>query len=460
MKKMHRTIVWLTVLALVLVLAGCGGQEPTTAPTAEPTAAPTAAPTEPPITAEQVYDSVSDAMGSEEATRLKLALAYDMTVTEGEGDAAETTEITFEMVMDVMASTDPFGCYTLMDMAVIAGDETMAYTVEAYMVEEEESVVAYMQMFDTWIRSDYGMSVSDFITSESMTEVDTGEVWSGVKPNDLTLDEDTATLNGTEVYVLRGSIPAGDMSEALTNLGVEDPTQYEDINLPVVYYVDAESFLILRMEADMSFMTDILDEVLAQSMAGTDAEDAVIELNISDAVYDLGYGTPEIPAVPQEAYDYIADNPDVSGGEEDTEPTVYDGPLVLNCGDEAFLLSCPEGWTGESFGDTNVWIYNEDYTLVGDYYYMTEMTHDDMLALVQSDVDYLQAAESYVSHNELSILDGYETWEVIGSSESYYFAWREAGDGWLLVYVCNYTGTGDATELLPQFVSCLSPYTE
>lgn len=457
MKKMHRTIVWLTVLCLMLALAGCGGQEPTT----EPTTVPTTAPTEPPITAEQVFSSLSDAIENVEATRMRMELAYDMTVTEGEGEEAVTTEITLDMVVDTMACQEPFGGYTLMDMSLVSGDYDMAYVIELYLVEEEDSVVGYMQMFDSWIRSNYEMSVSEFLTSGQMTEVDTEEVWSGIaKLADMTLDDETQNLNGTEVYILRGTIPAGDMSEALSSLGVEDPSAYADLTLPVVYYVDTESFLIVRMEADMSYMKDVLDEVIAQAMVGTEATNATIELDISNVIYDLEYGVPAIPPVPQEAYDYIANNPDTSGGEEDTEPTVYDGPLVLNCGSESLLVTCPEGWTGEINDATNVTIYDETYELFGDYYYFDTLTREDVLNLAQIDADYLESIDALVSQGESIAMEGYETWQVIGQEQSYYLAWREAGDGWILVYIYDFTGTDDATELLPQFVGYLSPYTE
>lgn len=462
MRKMRSYIIWITVLALMLALAGCGQDEPdpTTQPTTQPTTEPTTVPTEPPLTVEDVYNSVAAAMADAEATRLQMALSYDMSVTEGEGDAATTTDILFDLAMDTMTSADPFGSYTMMDMSVDAGDYAMAYTMEVYLVEEEDSVVSYIQMFDTWTRSDYGMTTKEFIASGQMTEVTTEEIWSSeAMPADMTLDEDTQTLNGTEVYVLRGSIPAGDMSEAFSNLGIEDPTELEDMTLPVVYYVDAQSYLILRMEADMEFMVDLLDDVIAESMMGTETEGAQLELNIPDIVYDLEYGVPDIPAVPQEAYDYIACNPDTSGGE--TDPTVYDGPLVINCGGEQLLITCPEGWTGEIFGENNVWIYDEEFTLVGDYYYMEGWTDDDVMSfMVQTEIDSLTSMGTYVSHGDGPVIEGYTTMVVIGDGESYYFAWREAGSGLFIAYIYDYTGTDDATELLPQMLGYVSPYSE
>lgn len=407
------------------------------------------------MTAEQVYTSAAAAMKDVQATRMRMELSFDMTVTEGAGDSAEVTEASMAMIVDTMASTDPFGNYVLMDISAQSGEETMDTVIEIYMLEEEGTVVSYMQMMGMWMRSDTGLSVKEFLASGEMTEVDTDEIWnSSAKPGEMTLDEETTTLNGAEVYVLRGTVPVDSMDSLFADLGIADTSAYKELTIPMTYYIDAKNFCILRVEAQMSFLKEIIAEALAQSMVGTDTEGVQLELDITDACYDLEYGVPEIPDVPQEAYDYLE-----SQGEYE-DPTVYDGPLVLNCGSEQLLITCPEGFVGEFYDETNIMISDEEFTVCGDYFFWEALTREEVMNLADIYAGYLEDAEMLVSQGEGPSIEGYETWAVIGEGESYYYAWREAGDGWLLVAVYDYTGIDNPNVLLPQFLSYISPYSE
>lgn len=474
MKRLHNRIIYAVVFALLLTLTACGGNDPTTAPTAPPTAAPTVPPTaaptepptEPPMTAEQVFAATAAAMKDANATRLRLEMAFDMTATEGEGDTAVVHEASMHLLMDTMAYEDPFGCYVLIDISMEADSESTDTVIEAYCIEEEASVVTYMKMMGMWVRSDSGLSVKKFLASEQMTEVNTDEIWNqDTVPANLTLDETTSTLNGAEVYVLRGNVPVTDWEELFANLGIADTSGYADLTIPVTYYIDAESFHVLRVEVQMSFMNDVLDEYLAQSLIDSNTEAATIEMRISDARYDLEYGIPPIPPVPQEAYDYL-ENHSGSIGYEEPEPTVYSGPLVLDCGTEKLLLTCPAGYEADYYDSSNIMLYTDGYTVCGDYFFWEDMIHDqeatrkEVLNLADINAGYLESVELLVSQGEGPEIEGYETWAVIGNGQSYYYAWREVGDGWLLIAVYDYSGIDNASVLLPQFVNYLSPYSE
>lgn len=446
---MKKFLALFIVLVLVLSLAACGQSsqpDETTLPATEPA-------TEPPLTAADVFNNLSASMETTEATRLYMDVSFDLRYTQGEDAATET--ISYSMGADIRVNSEPFGSYTLSSIAIDTTGVSFGYDIEVYMVEEEGSVVMYMQFFDTWERTDTGMTVQEYINSDEMTDVSSDSIWNGsAMPADLALDEATQDLNGTEVYVLRCSIAAEEMSDAFSNAGLDTEGYTDDLSIPVIYYVDSQNFTLLRMEMDTSFLEEFLCEMMAEAVLGTVTEDMTIEIQVSNFVYELGYGSQEIPEVPQEAYDYIENNPWIDYETENQES----GPLVLDCGSEQLLLTVPDGWTGESFLSDNVWVYNEDFSLLGDYYYLEGSTRDDLLSMVQSDVDAFQEGDLYVSHGEGPAIEGYETMVVIGDGMSAYYAWREAGDGWLLIYVFDYTGTDDATDLLPQFVDLMSPY--
>ena len=451
MKNLQKVLVFVTILALalgmVLGLVSCNENNTNnTDPTTVPTTVPTTAPTTPVLTAEQVYTQVGNAMQDTEATRMKMKVFYELTVTEGEGDAATTTMTTVDMVVDSMFSEQPFASYTLMDLSLIVDDVPFVdYTMKVYMVEEKKSVVTYMQLLDNWTRTDSGMSVSDFLSTMETASVDTSEIWNkNFVLSNMTLEK--GSLNGKEVYILRGNRPVNDMDSVLEDLGIADTSAYEKLTLPVAYYVDTQSFLVLRSEVNMASLGDLLSKDLAGSQVNADAEGTTITLNIPDICYDLEYGKPPIPAVPQEAYD-------ATGSSKG-----HDGPLVLNRDGDAYMVACPKEMIGEYISDSNVRILAEDNSLVADYYFYSEFSKDEVMNLVQSKVDSLKGDGIFLSQGEGPNIDHFETWQVVGNGHSYYFAWREAGDGWMLLIVCDYTGTGTAADLLPQFVSYLSPY--
>lgn len=466
---MKRLFALLLSLAMVLSLAACGGGDtPTTAPTTQPTTAPTTEPTEPPITVEQVYASVQDAMKNTAATRMRMELGFGVSYEEGEGEDAVTTEISYDMLMDIIVSEDPFGSFTTTSIAFDTEDFDMDITVDLYTVEENGTVVIYNQMFGSWGRSDTGMTVEEFLSSDQMPEVSTGEVWEGGNmPADMTLDEFTQDLNGTEVYILRGTIPADGLGDALTEMGVDLTEEADDIAMPVTYYVDTQNYTIVRMDADMSVLSDLLGAAMAESLLGDEAEASDVGISITNAVYDLGYGPQEI-VLPEEALnqDYGEDPIDIPtddpSGNLPTAGIASDlgnGSFVLPCGDEAYTITCPDGWSGEVYADNNVWIYAEDYSYYGDFYYFVDWDEDDFRNNIDSDESKLKDADIFISSGEGPVCDGYTTHVLLGEGESYCYAWTPAGDGYLFILLGDYTDEPDFDALLNQLLGLVTPYT-
>lgn len=455
MKKLHRMLAWMTVFALLVTLVGCGDPDPTTepatTPTTEPTTEPTTVPTEPPLTADTLIANINAAMSSTSASRLYIDMAYDIRVTEGD----VTQEVGLSVVMETRASVEPFGSYTLADMAIFSNGFEMSLAVESYTVEEEGTVVTYAQAMGYWTREDSGMTVNEYLSGGMMSEVSTDSVWSGtVDTANMTLEPTTTTVNGSEAYVLHTAIKAEQITDYLYQLGIEDPSVLESISTPVTFYVDAENWLILRMEVDMNALADIITQTALGAYSEEDLAGITIEIDLPPVVCDLNYGAVGIPAVPQEAYDQTA-NGDSSLGEEE-EPEIY-STTVFYCGDESWEIVAPEEWYIITLTDNYAWCFNEEYSKNGEYSYETT-THDDFMARVQDYVDYLTEFDCYVSHGEGPAIEGYETWEIIGQEEAYYFALRQVGDGWLCIQATCY-GEPDP-GLLSTLVGFMTPYAE
>ena len=153
--------------------------------------------------------------------------------------------------------------------------------------------------------------------------------------------------------------------------------------------------------------------------------------------------------------------------EPPTEPTAVPteaaepfGAFLLECGETPLTVVCPAGWTGKNISPTNVAIYSEDCILTGDYYYFQDpFTWDDVLDLAQINAGYLRSVDRFISEGAGPVIDGYQTWSLIGNGQSYYYALRPHGDGVLMVGVYDFSGADDAAELLPWFLSLITEET-
>ena len=133
------------------------------------------------------------------------------------------------------------------------------------------------------------------------------------------------------------------------------------------------------------------------------------------------------------------------------------GSFVLPCGDEASLITCPDGWIGEAYDINNVWIYLEYESHYLDYYYMTDWTEDDFLDQVQSDIDELKDLDIFISSGDGPVYKGFTTKQVLGKDESYCYAWAPKGDGYLLVVLADYTAKPDFEAQILDAMALIAP---
>ena len=465
---MKKLLSLLLCLVLALSLAACGDDpapttQPTNDPTTQPTTQPTEPPTEPPLTAADVYGKVLTAMEGIQATAMRMELSYSLNYAESED--APRTEISYDMLMDVKVTLDPYSGYNLTSLTMGTEGFSMDITVEMYLLEEQGTIVTYAKTFGYWLREDSGMTAEEYLGSMDAMLVDMENIWTGGEmPADMTLDENTQDLNGAEVYVLRGTNVVSGIEEVLIEMGVELEDGEAQMAMPVVYYVDAQNFAILRMVCDMQPMMDVLSEAMAQSLAGTDAESIDLEISISDAVYDLGYGEQDVPELPQEALDYIEENESSLGGEEDywTFENAYqleDGSFAMTCGEDAVQITCPEGWEGMVCEENNIYLMETDGFNTADIFYLEDETEESILEdWVQSEAAWMELEGCYVGTEEGPEVEGYKTVAIVGTYTTSYIAYAPIGDGYLLVYMSDYDEVTNAAVLMPQIIANITPY--
>ena len=469
---MKKLLSLLLCLALVLTLAACGSEpDPTVPPTEAPTTVPTEPPTEPPtteppITVEDVYAKTADAMKRFEASGMRMDMSFSASYTTGEGENAETETVSYSMLLDSRTTKEPFGTYTLTSIGMDMGGFNMDIDVEVYILEENGTLVTYTNYLGTWSRVDMEMTVEEYLSNSDAADIDTSDVWSGdIMPAGMTLDPFTQVLDYTEVYILRANLPADSIGDAIAGMGMDLGENMDTLTMPVIYYVDTQNYTVLRMEAEMQVLADVLSASLAESLLG-DADQAVeLTLDIPTVLYDLSYGNVEIPTLPQEAIDQTRE-PDP------TEPVISDvlpvageasdlgnGNFVLPCGDEAFLIPCPENWSGEVYSSNNIWIYNEDQSLYGDFYYLTGYTEDNIRNQIQMDADDLKDMDIFISSGDGPVYEGFTTASVMGEGESYCYVWTPMDEGFLVVILADYTETPDFEAQIHQVLDLIVPYT-
>lgn len=384
------------------------------------------------MTADALID-LMDQAAAQEPTSYTMSFALEMNIQIKQDGANLEMDMKMGMEMERLSDPEKQTAYDKNTTSVSMMGMNMDQITENYTLMEDGQLVqyTYMGMTDSWIRTEL----------DEEQDSPWGDLSGDTTYEGATLDEEMQDLDGVEVYVLHcENIPemGEGMKESMGDMaGFEDA----DAKFPCVVYVDTQTYLIHKIEVDMSAFSDILSKAMAESALGEMGAESKIESTMSNVEVRFGYETVEVPAVPQEAYDYLANA----------------GKYTLTCGETVYNLVLPEGWSGESMGDTTVLGYSSDLSMMTYYMYLEGYSRDDLLEMVQSDVDGLKGSELYVSHGEGPAIEGYETMEVIGQGVRTFFAWAEQDGGYRIVYIMDYRVEDDPTELLQAMVNALTP---
>lgn len=309
MRQIKRLALALCALAMALALAGCGGS----------------------MTPEKLVEEMANASKEKTMTQMTMDLALDASM----GAEGVTMDISVGMGTDVMMALDPYAMYmdVVLDMSMLG--EEISESMEIYMLEEDGEAVSYTYMDSAgqWTRQAAEVDMDAMTASGQGASYD----WLLDKTgNDLALAEEKPQVNGRETYMLTAILGWDDMmkameamdsaalEEALGGAELEDllaEAGLGDLNLSVlnfttVYYIDAETYLPLKMEMDVLGLDVLLSDIMKAAMAGLSPEEQVemdIAVNQFRAVLDnISYDPASIPALPPEAADAV-DMGDLAG---------------------------------------------------------------------------------------------------------------------------------------------------
>ena len=292
MKKMNRIAALVLALVMLLALTGCGK-----------------------MTTEKLVLKMVEATGgkmmTQATTTMDLELGMKMTMEQMGLNMDLAMDIAYRM--DMKMQPDPYRMYgdITMDMAMERMGQTMNETLnsQTYMELADGKVKNYVYDEST------GIWLSEEVdVAEMMDSIAKGMDYSFLKDMipEITMDEETQVLNGKEVYVLRMTITgaqmqnamggAVDMESMLGQAGLNGELDFSALEVPTVMYVDATTYLPVKMEMEIIGMGEMMKSMMGQMVGAMDGMGLDISIPVCKVVYEnIGFDPVEVPEVPAEA---------------------------------------------------------------------------------------------------------------------------------------------------------------
>ena len=249
------------------------------------------------MTEEKLMENMGKAMEGRTFFGGDMDLVLGMTYSVDMMEIPMAIDMNMDMGGRILCSYEPLGLYydvsTQTDIQADIGGETHNESVsdqtQIYTAQEDDNFAIYSHSGTSgqWSKTDIDSSVIDSLFRLITEAAETSE--SEESTEGITLDEESASLNGRDVYVLHVDSSSQADSEAfltamesiLPQFGSSFSTESLDsIKGSTVMYIDQETFLPVQMECTIEGM----DEFFSQN---------------SDWMEEL-------PVVPEEAYEAIA----------------------------------------------------------------------------------------------------------------------------------------------------------
>ena len=290
MKYTKRISLILVLSLLILALAGCGK-----------------------MTTEKLALKMVEATGGKTMTQATTTMELVLDMTMGQGGMNMDLGMDVTCRMDMKMQADPYLMYgeISMDMAMEILGQTMEETVNTknYMELVDGKAVSY-----TYDESTGTWQSTEVDVEEAMGYVKEGMDYSFMKDMipEIILEEETQTLNGTEVYVLRMTITgeqmqkamggAVDMESMLGQAGLEGELDFSALEVPAVIYVDAKTYLPVKMEMEIAGMGEMMQSMMGPMLGAAEGMELDLDIPVCKVVYEnIGFDPVEIPELPAEA---------------------------------------------------------------------------------------------------------------------------------------------------------------
>lgn len=274
-------------------------------------------------TADSVFEKMQAASVEASSTATDMDMNVDVAVNIGDGSTTSTLGIVMGGAFSVDATMDPLavGMEGSVDLSTFGQTQTLAmkmYSVtneagelESYIYTEDSSLGEGAWTYDN--SGALGLDL-DALTEQvkGLTAQDYAE-WGF----EFTLAPEAADVDGVECYVLSSTIDADtfgtiiDKASTLTGQELADEASVaqvlallEGLKIDLEYYVDAATYLPVKMHMDMNDSDLSMISQLAQAMMGSSEDSTTtIDIVINDLSADavMSYNTVDEVAVPADA---------------------------------------------------------------------------------------------------------------------------------------------------------------
>lgn len=407
---------------------------------------------------ETLVEEMLTASDGKEMTQSSITMEMDMSI-EADGTSMDTS---LDLLMDLKASSDPYASYCRTEMTMDAAGEETTETTEVYSLEEDGALVNYIYTTSTddWEKQDLGTTLEE-MTSQT---VDYNWLSEKAKADELTLAEETQTINDTEVYVLSGTINGDTMQDSFDSLGMltdvfgSDSTAEIDftaLTVPVTYYIDTESFLPLKIEMDIEGMGDAMNSVIT-SLLGTTGTETELSISVDHMhiVYDnIGYDAVTIPEVPKEGL--------IIANQTTYNPDKGDGTYVIQEAGDAVKITLPDGWAATDMGYDTLTIQTGDQkrTVTFTMYTNIETGLAFRNYVERGDVLDFLSAGTYGSHGSSALANDYGgLWLKTTTGTNYYYAWKNIGERDFIFVKMSDSAAGFDRNTLDTILPCVEEY--
>ena len=305
MKKLLRIIALLMVL---LLLTGCNTPSEETTPTVTeaPTEAPTEATTEPPapreLSAEDVFYRCKFATGTR-------AHAYSANVQASLRIGSAGIYVRTELAADqhVIMTDAPVQVNVLTHAKTSMMNMDVEQTTQEYYREEGEKLMCYYGAKETGIYGKEDVFLSG-MTPYLIIAQHAVYGCPGAVPDDLQMQPERITVDQREVYVLEYTQPAIDLF-FFQSPGM-DANALADLLIPVVHYVDTETFETVELQYTVPEMdSDLVQSLIpGGDMYAEEGQSVDIEIkSYTYRLYNFGFEPTEVPPIPEEVLEGILD---------------------------------------------------------------------------------------------------------------------------------------------------------
>ena len=273
---MRKSIAMLCALIMALgLLAGCGAAEEVTAPSL----------------VEDAQKYTDDAASMKTHMLLKMAMS---------GDSLQSVGGSVEMNMDMDMDTVKEPMTNHMTGKLNAMGMDMDY--EAYTVLEDKELCVYSKMLGSWTVQ---KTPVDEEAMETLKKSSTSQIFS--KEDKFTLQEKTEDVDGTEAYIITGTIEGDDIKDlmasfnsAMPSMGMDmDKADYSGVSVDVKYAIAKEERKPVYI--DMTFKG--MESMLGESAAGVTIDNFTIHMDY------LEFNTVDKIEIPQEVIDNAKESP-------------------------------------------------------------------------------------------------------------------------------------------------------